>query len=269
MSAPLVVNTKDGTVWTRREGSRGGEALYAPEKCGTCPQFVMATLTELAEQGIAGSANVLPVPTAPAPRLLAADRSAIAELIGDAKPAAPSLLVSFGESVRDRREHDHSTQCEDWFCLNLAAYMGERMGPVLRRLLDAEARVGELLAERHSTNESLSKAAEALRANRDRIAELEAAPTTVYRAEHPDSGITLGHYGAESAARAHCEATERRSWPTGTSLSFDWLRDALPEDDENGIAELVVTAGQNEESSTGYIVTALELASEYDEEADE
>jgi hypothetical protein len=67
VSAPLVVNTTDGTVWTRREGSRGGEALYAPEKCGQCPQFVMATLTELAEHGIAGSADVLPVPVGTAP----------------------------------------------------------------------------------------------------------------------------------------------------------------------------------------------------------
>ncbi len=97
-----------------------------------------------------------------------------------------------------------------------------------------------------------------------RVAELEAAPATVYRAEHPDSGITLGHYGTETAARAHCEATERRSWLTGTSLTFDWI-----EDDEDRVAELVVTAGQNEESTTGYIVTALELDSEYDEAADE
>jgi hypothetical protein len=87
---------------------------------------------------------------------------------------------------------------------------------------------------------------------------------TAYRAEHPDSGITLGHYGASSAARAHCEAMERRSWPVGTTLAFDWI-----EDDEDRVAELVVTAGQNEESTTGYIVTALELASEYDEESDE
>ncbi len=65
MSAPLVVNTVDGAVWTRREGSRDGEALYAPEKCGTCPQFVMVTLTELAELGIVGSADVLPVPGGP------------------------------------------------------------------------------------------------------------------------------------------------------------------------------------------------------------
>ncbi|MGY0067679.1 hypothetical protein ACWZEH_12805 [Streptomyces sp. QTS137] len=97
-----------------------------------------------------------------------------------------------------------------------------------------------------------------------RVAELEAAPTTVYRAEHPDSGITLGHYGTEAAARAHCEATERRSWSTGTNLAFDWI-----EDDEDRVAELVVTAGQNEESVTGYIVTALELDSEYDQDGDE
>ncbi|MFF1483085.1 hypothetical protein ACIGZH_01920 [Streptomyces sp. NPDC058319] len=97
-----------------------------------------------------------------------------------------------------------------------------------------------------------------------RVAELEAAPCTVYRAEHPDSGVTLGHYGTAAAARAHCEATERRSWPTGTTLAFDWI-----EDDEDRVAELMVAAGQNEESTTGYIVTALELDSEYDEGAAE
>jgi hypothetical protein len=36
--------------------------LYAPESVQTCPNFVMATLAELAEHGIAGSADVLPVP---------------------------------------------------------------------------------------------------------------------------------------------------------------------------------------------------------------
>ncbi|QFQ97421.1 hypothetical protein F9278_15745 [Streptomyces phaeolivaceus] len=41
-------------------------------------------------------------------------------------------------------------------------------------LMTAEARIGELEAERHSTNESLSEAAEQLRVDRDRIAELEA-----------------------------------------------------------------------------------------------
>lgn len=62
MSAPLVVNTKDGTVWTRRTVTSGGIALYAPEGVCSCPEFVMTTLTELAEHGISGSADVLPVP---------------------------------------------------------------------------------------------------------------------------------------------------------------------------------------------------------------
>lgn len=170
----------------------------------------------------------------PAPRLLPEDVAAIAELIGDAKPATPALLVSFGKSVRDRREHDHSTQAEDWYCLNLSAYMGERMGPVLRRLLDAEARV----------------------------AELEAAPRTVFRASH--DSIVMGLYTTAAEARKHCEAEERRSWLTGTHLAFDWIKDV-----EDDVAELVVVAGQTEESTTGYVVEALEVSTSYDEEADE
>jgi hypothetical protein len=83
-----------------------------------------------------------------------------------------------------------------------------------------------------------------------------------YQASH--DSIVMGLYLTPAAARAHCEAEERHSWPTGTSLAFDWI-----EDEDDGVAELVVTAGQNEESTTGYVVTALEVASEYDEEADE
>ncbi|WP_426568122.1 hypothetical protein [Streptomyces canus] len=70
--------------------------------------------------------------------LTQAQRAILAAQLGDTKPASTGLLMSFGQSVRDRREHDHTTQREDWYCLNLAAYMGERAAPVLRRLLDAE-----------------------------------------------------------------------------------------------------------------------------------
>lgn len=52
--------------------------------------------------------------------------------------------------------------------------------------------------------------------------------------------------------------------PAGTNLSFDWI-----EDEDDGVAELVVVAGQNEESATGYVVEALEVASKYDPEADQ
>lgn len=67
MSAPLVVNTRDGMCWTRRTVTSSGIALYAPEAVRTCPRFVMATLAELAERGITGSADVLPVPVGPEP----------------------------------------------------------------------------------------------------------------------------------------------------------------------------------------------------------
>jgi hypothetical protein len=68
MSAPLVVNTRDGVCWTRRTVTSGGIALYAPESVKTCPDFVMATEAELAEHGIVGSADVLPVPVREEPQ---------------------------------------------------------------------------------------------------------------------------------------------------------------------------------------------------------
>jgi hypothetical protein len=235
-SAPLVVNTRDGACWTRRTVTEGGIALYALADVCKCPEFVMVTLAELAERGIVGAADVLPVPIRPEPQTLVSEqRAQVAELIGDAKPATDGLLLEMAQQIRDRREHDHSTAADwDWYCLNASGWLGDKAPTVLRRLLDAEAR----------------------------IAELEAAQGTAFRASH--DSITFGLYTTAEAAREHCEAHERRSWPKGTTLAFDWI-----EDEEDGVAELVVTAGQNEESTTGYVVTALEVASKYDPDADE
>jgi hypothetical protein len=68
MSAPESVRTKDGVCWTRRTVTSGGIALYAPEGVCKCPEFVMATLAELAEHGIVGSADVPPMPVGPVPQ---------------------------------------------------------------------------------------------------------------------------------------------------------------------------------------------------------
>lgn len=126
MSAPLVVNTRDGVCWTRRTVTSGGIALYAPEGVCSCPSFVMATLEELAEHGIVGSADALPVP------------------VGSG--ASPSEV--------------------------------ERL----------RSRVAELESERHSTNEALSDEAVQLRADRDRIAELEDLQRLVTVLEIPRPG---------------------------------------------------------------------------------
>ncbi|MFD8970493.1 hypothetical protein ACFV0C_36825 [Streptomyces sp. NPDC059568] len=72
-------------------------------------------------------------------------RARIAGQLGDAKPASDELLVSFGKAIADRRDHEHPKH-EDFFCLNLSSYMGERAAPVLRRLLDAEAERDDLRA---------------------------------------------------------------------------------------------------------------------------
>lgn len=109
MSAPLVVNTTDGVCWTRREETRGGEALYAPEKCQACPELVMVTLTELAERGIAGSADALPVPVGPerpydeATRELLRLRARVTELETGTERLKANLL---GWSKRGRAAED-------------------------------------------------------------------------------------------------------------------------------------------------------------------
>ncbi|MEV0556318.1 hypothetical protein AB0I27_23050 [Streptomyces sp. NPDC050597] len=104
------------------------------------PAYSQKTADAIAESGIPMSADSAP----PSPeRLTPEQRASLAELIGAAKPATAKLLNAFGEAVRDCREHEHP-KGEDFHCLNLAAWMGERAALVLRRLLDAEASVERL-----------------------------------------------------------------------------------------------------------------------------
>lgn len=131
----------------------------------------------IAATGIPLSANFAPEHPE---RLTPEQRMALAELIGDAKPANAKLLNAFGEAVLDCREHEHP-QGEDFHCLNLAAWMGERAGLVLRRLLDAEAgserlqRQAEFWEEAARKDGDLYAGAENQRDEaRARVSELEA-----------------------------------------------------------------------------------------------
>ncbi|MER6821621.1 hypothetical protein ABT316_19185 [Streptomyces cellulosae] len=81
----------------------------------------------------------------------------------------------------------------------------------------------------------------------------------VYRASH--DSIQMGLYLTAAAARAHCEAMERRA--NSAEAELDWI-----EDEEEGIAELVSETVLGEES-TGFVVTEVPVSAEYDEEADE
>ncbi|MFF5984372.1 hypothetical protein ACFY78_36575 [Streptomyces olindensis] len=85
-----------------------------------------------------------------------------------------------------------------------------------------------------------------------------AQPLIIYRASWDT--MRLGRYTTQAEARKHCEDHARRDLPT---TSFDWI-----EDEEDGVAELVATV-DGTEGPTGYTVTALEIASKYNPEADE
>jgi hypothetical protein len=164
----------------------------------------------------------------------------IAAFLGDAKPATDGLIDQLAEATANVREHEHPRH-EDLYCFNLVSFMGERMPTVLRRLLDAEAR----------------------------IAELESTPTTVYRASH--DSIVMGRYTTAAAAREHCEAEVRREWSSSvTDLKLWWREDEDTVDQpEDGEAELIESWGPHGSRPTGYMVTPLELAAEYDPEADQ
>lgn len=59
------------------------------------------------------------------------------------RPATDLLLADLAQCVKDVREHDHPYR-DDFYCPNLVAYMGERMGSVLKRLADEQAAVRNL-----------------------------------------------------------------------------------------------------------------------------
>ncbi|MFB8772155.1 hypothetical protein [Streptomyces broussonetiae] len=239
MSAPLAMNTADGTCWVRRAMTRDGQGLYAiAGAVAGAPDEVLATLAELAEYGIVGSADVLPVPVGPEPQrpLLSVRTRELVEMEADRnrwKARAAEL-----EAQRERRR------------ARLVALQNDALN-----MRGALSPMGEDRKVPFALGETLTPAVEWLIS---RVAELEATQGTVYRASH--ESIVMGLYTTAAAARAHCEADMRRDLP---SVSLDWI-----EDEEDGVAELVAAIGE-EERSTGFVVTALEVASEYDEEADE
>lgn len=66
---PLFVNTAGGQCWKRQHVDGDGRGLYALADVVACPAYVLASFAELAELGISGSADVLPVPVLPEPQL--------------------------------------------------------------------------------------------------------------------------------------------------------------------------------------------------------
>lgn len=159
---PLVVNTKDGVVWQRRAVTADGRGLYAVVGSCSCPEFKMATLAELAEHGIAGSADVLPMPVGPQADPVAAGRAL--DLLALMDERAASKVSPVLAAVLDEAERLRARVAELDGLHKQAVLRGMRMSDRARVL---QSRVAELEAERHSTNESLDNAVQELRDRRD------------------------------------------------------------------------------------------------------
>ncbi|MFD9721053.1 hypothetical protein [Streptomyces sp. NPDC059076] len=119
---------------------------------------------------------------------------------------------------------------------------------------------------------SPNEARDALDAYRDQVraevlAELAAGDLTVYRASH--DSIVMGLYRTAAEARRHCETEERRTWATGTSLTFRWTPDDKDDPDSPEELSIVDDADAADDFHTSYVVTPLPVPAKYDEEADE
>lgn len=92
----------------------------------------------------------------------------------------------------------------------------------------------------------------------------ERPPATVYRAEH--DAIVMGLYTTREAAREHCMTVARRD---SKGAALEWIPDEPSEDDSPEELRNLGFGPDDEWFGTGYVVTPLEVASQYDEEADE
>lgn len=283
MSAPLVVNTRDGACWTRRTVTEGGIALYALADVCKCPEFVMATLAELAERGIVGSADVLPVPVGPQMPDFPPPPETFEEKLRQDVARLQGLLA---EAVRDvhraRSERDliRERVSEPFGCARCGVekrshgrrYIGgagmhawerpsdvqvkarmlarrvarsplpaapelERLRSSLREACDqiaslesdlggATARIAELEAELLTANETLSDVAEARRADRDRIAGLEAGPALPWAHVMGDGDLSMFLDDMVSAAmgrwRSEPEVPDRTVLADIEKVCADW-----------------------------------------------
>src|SRR5690606_41707815 len=81
-----------------------------------CPEFAMATIDELAEQGIVGSADVLPMPVAPERPLLSVRTRELVEMEADRnrwKTEAGELRARVAEERQSPRLHSSHVKISD------------------------------------------------------------------------------------------------------------------------------------------------------------
>jgi hypothetical protein len=143
--------------------------LYALAGCERCPELVMATYAELAEHGIAGSADVLPV-------LVGPEFSERDQLRADFITALDNAHETHPCPVTGRPYWTGCVHYDDaGRMVGVGSCHSERRADAVLAVRDVElerlrARVAELEAERRTTNGALDDAVQALREREVRLA---------------------------------------------------------------------------------------------------
>lgn len=94
--------------------------------------------------------------------------------------------------------------------------------------------------------------------------QLETSPAAAYVYRATWGTTPIGTYTNAAAAQAHCEADAVNHDDEPEGATYEWFGDAYELDDP---ADLLVTKN-GAQTSTGYTVTRIEVATEYDPEAD-
>jgi hypothetical protein len=162
---PLTVTLKDNSVWRRRAVTDAGLGLYAVEGSCQCPEYLLVSLAELAVHGIQGMADVLPVPVGPVPQASERNRlrAAYVAALNEAHKTHPCPVTGrpYWSGCVHYDDAGHVS--------GVGSCHSERRADAVLAVRDVEmerlrARVAELEAERHSTNEALDDAVQELRA---------------------------------------------------------------------------------------------------------
>ncbi|MEU1761201.1 hypothetical protein [Micromonospora sp. NPDC005652] len=99
--------------------------------------------------------------------------------LSDVRPATDLLIAQIRDTVGEIRAHEHPQCGEDFYCLNLVSWLGERMGPVLRRLADEQAETSKWRQKHTALAEEFAAEAEQLQrelaAADEQIASMRAA----------------------------------------------------------------------------------------------
>ncbi|MFJ2961233.1 hypothetical protein ACIPIC_02850 [Streptomyces collinus] len=210
------VDAVSESVWQAAKDSEVCGAREPEPRTGTSPCVLPAGHGGLKHQDKwTNQWPALPVPVGDQPQPLDD------EVDADAVAARAAQVISnMGGEIRELT-HQRDRYRLAW---QSASFRAEARGEGILRVVkdresyqqwlkQAEARVAELEAERHTTNEALTDAAETLRANRDRIAELEAQQPTlcgrtrdISGTEYPPCELRADHW------QAYCRGNGGRSY---------------------------------------------------------